>query len=72
MMKMAIGGRGCLRHITRNPAPPEEGESGYPNWEQEDLNVQTDIIHNIEADLVPIFIEYPTAKRIVEWFNRNL
>ena len=64
MIKMAIGGRGCLRHITGNPPPPEEGESGYPNWEQADLNVQTDIIHNIEADLVPMFIEYPTAKEL--------
>ena len=64
MMRMAIGGRGCLRHVTGNPEPPPAGDPGYPRWEQEDLNVQTDIIHNIGAELVPMFIEYPTAKEL--------
>ena len=64
MMRMAIGGRGCLSHITGTPAPPPTGDPGYTRWEQEDLNVQSDIIHNIGAELVPMFIEYQTAKEL--------
>ena len=61
---MAIGGRVCLKHITGNPAPPPEDAAEYPIWDQGELNVQSDIIHNIGADLVPMFIEYPTAKEL--------
>ncbi|CAA0818853.1 cysteine-rich RLK (RECEPTOR-like protein kinase) 8 [Striga hermonthica] len=71
LMRMAIGGRGSLSHITGNPPPPLPEDPEYTNWEQEDLKVQSDIIHNLSSDLVALYVEFPTARDLWNGLNET-
>ncbi|KAB2009975.1 hypothetical protein ES319_D10G203300v1 [Gossypium barbadense] len=62
LMRMAIGSRGQLRHITGVPAPPEKSTLDYTKWEQTDLLVCSWMLDNMEAELITDYAEYPTAK----------
>ena len=67
LMKMAIGGRGKLRHITGVPPAPAKGTLEYGQWEQTDLMVCSWILDNMEPDFVANYAEYPTASH----YGRN-
>ncbi|CAA0841420.1 Unknown protein [Striga hermonthica] len=71
LMRMAIGGRGSLSHITGNPPPPSPEDPEYTNWEQEDLKVQSDIIHNLSSYLVALYVEFPTARDLWNGLNET-
>ncbi|KAH6756623.1 hypothetical protein C2S53_001804 [Perilla frutescens var. hirtella] len=66
LMRMAIGGRGCLNHITGNHPPPTDSDPDFPRWEQNDLIISSLIMMSIDSELVPNFVEYPTAKALWE------
>ena len=57
LIRMAIGSRGQLSHITGIPAPPEKHSPEYTQWEQTDLMVCSWMLENMESDLIANFAE---------------
>ncbi|KAH6764438.1 hypothetical protein C2S51_015687 [Perilla frutescens var. frutescens] len=62
MMHLAIGGRGCLNHITGLPPPLETTDSTYHKWYQNDLTVISWIIQNMEPTLANNYVQFKTAR----------
>ena len=62
MMKIAIGGRGRLSHLTGQPASPNPTDAEYPTWRQRDMQVFSWITQAIEPSLVAQYIHYPTCQ----------
>ena len=50
LMKVKIGGRGAYSYIRNEP--PEPGNKGYDDWEEDDLVVFSWIVDNIEDDIM--------------------
>ncbi len=71
LMRMTVGGRCRLHHLTGQPAPPVSGDQGFPAWEQADLNCCTWLLDNMDSDMVPNYAEYPTAKAIWDALNET-
>lgn len=61
MMHLAIGGRGCLNHITGHPPPPDSTDPNYHKWYQNDLTVISWIIQNMEPQLANNYVQCKTA-----------
>lgn len=61
MMHLAVGGRGCLSHITDDPPPPDSTDPNYRKWYQNDLTVISWIIQNMEPELANNYVQYKTA-----------
>ncbi|KAL1561684.1 hypothetical protein AAHA92_04358 [Salvia divinorum] len=64
LMKIAIGSRKAMRHITGVPTPPEPEDRDYIEWEEIDLVVFSWILDNIEVDIVGDFAHHQSAKAI--------
>ena len=59
-MRVAIGGKGRLNHITDAPVSPNNPE--YVQWAQWDQMVFSWIVENIDGELVNKFLHYTTAR----------
>lgn len=64
MMHLAIGGRGCLNHITGLPPSPNPTDPNYTKWYQNDLTVISGIVQNMEPTLASNYIQYKTAESL--------
>ncbi|CAA0837053.1 Unknown protein [Striga hermonthica] len=70
LMKVAIGGRGKLRHLTGNPPPPSTDSPEYSKWEEHDLTICSWLLENMEPDVMLNYAEFPSAREI--WNNMTL
>ncbi|KAL1562087.1 hypothetical protein AAHA92_04705 [Salvia divinorum] len=66
LMKIAVGSRRALRHITGIPPPPAPEDREYLEWEETDLIVFSWIIDNIETDIVVDFAHHQTTQALWE------
>lgn len=64
LMKISVGGKGKLKHLTGDPAPPKKEAADYTKWEENDLLVFSWILNNIEEKFINSVSEYSTAKEV--------
>ena len=64
LMRVAIGGKGKLRHITGEPEPPAKTDEAFAKWEENDLTVFSWILQNIETRFINSVAEYQTVKEL--------
>ena len=63
LMQLELDGRGRLNHITASP--PSQEDPDYLKWSQRDSLVILWIIGNIDRELNNKFLDYPTARDLL-------
>ncbi|KAL3632291.1 hypothetical protein CASFOL_025275 [Castilleja foliolosa] len=63
-IKLALGARGWMHHITGIPKPPLPTETNYPTWEKTNIQVISWLVDSMVPDLMGQFIEYQTAREL--------
>ena len=66
LMKIQIGSRRVLKHITGTPPPPALGAADFTDWEETNLIVFSWILDNIETDIMINFAHHQTAQALWE------
>ena len=69
-MQIAINSRGKFKHITNEPSKITDPE--YPQWAIHDSIVISWIIENIDAEIVNQFIDYNTARDLLQGIENLL
>ncbi len=64
LMKVAVGGRGKLWHLTGNLLLPATDSADFPRWEENDLTICSWLLDNMEPELMMNYAQIPSAKKI--------